>query len=52
MKTTIIAAILALSPAIGFAMGCSGAKHETAMSCAEGTVYNADSAACEPLTTG
>ena len=52
MKTTIIAAILALTPAIGFAMGCSGAKHDTAMSCAEGTMYNAETGTCAPVTTG
>jgi len=51
MKTTIIAAILALSPAIGFAMGCGGAKHDTAMSCAEGTLYDAKTGTCAPLTT-
>lgn len=49
MKTTIIAAVLALSPAIGFAMGCNGAKHETAMSCADGTVYDTASGTCAPL---
>ena len=50
MKTTLIAALLALTPALGFAMGCSS-KHETAMSCAEGSIWNAEAGACTPLAS-
>lgn len=50
MKTTIIAAILALSPAIGFAMGCSS-THEVTMTCADGTMWNAETSTCVPLST-
>lgn len=43
IKTLLAAAALATLPALGFA-ACSG-SHQ-AMSCAEGTVWDADSGTC------
>ena len=44
IKTLLAAAALALVPALGFA-ACSGSSHQ-AMSCAEGTVWDAESGTC------
>ena len=49
MKSMMIAGILVLTPMAGFAMGCSGGHGKQAMSCAEGTIYDADKGACVPL---
>lgn len=43
-KTTLAALALVLTPALASAM-CSDKSHQ-AMSCAEGTVYDAASASC------
>ena len=55
MKTKTLLAVLALavSPTVALAMGCSGhAKSEdTAMSCAEGTTFDAETQRCVPQTT-
>lgn len=53
-KTTLAAALLALSPTFAFAMGCNSEKHmeTTAMSCAEGMVMDAETNTCIPLVTG
>ncbi|MEM9580782.1 MAG: carbohydrate-binding module family 14 protein [Pseudomonadota bacterium] len=48
MKITVIATLLAIAPALGFAMGCSGG-HDAAMSCADGTMWHAESETCVPL---
>ncbi|RED14052.1 adenylosuccinate lyase [Pontivivens insulae] len=48
MKTAIVAALLILSPAAAFAAGCSG-SHQ-AMSCADGTTYDAQSGTCVATT--
>lgn len=49
-KTLLATLALALAPSIGFA-ACSGYGHsETAsISCAEGSVYDADTKACVPV---
>ena len=53
-KTTLVAALLALSPTFAFAMGCSYGAHTetTAMSCAEGMVMDAETNTCVPVVTG
>ena len=52
-KTLLAALVLALSPGFAFAM-CSGLGHtkteDITMSCAAGTVYDAESRACVPTT--
>lgn len=45
IKTLLAAAALTLTPVLGFAQ-CSGGHSEAAMSCAEGTVYDAASGTC------
>jgi hypothetical protein len=45
-KTLAVALVLTLAPTLSFAMGCSGYKHQQAMSCADGTVYDADTQSC------
>ena len=48
IKTAALTAVLALAPSLALAMGCSGFGHETeqAMSCAEGTVWDAETETC------
>ncbi len=49
-KTLFAAAVLALTPALAMAE-CSWGKHEQqAMTCADGTVYDADSNTCKVVT--
>jgi hypothetical protein len=50
LKTTLAALALTLAPSVALAMGgCSDAKHEqTAMSCAQGQVFDAAKGACVP----
>ena len=54
IKTTLVAALLALSPTFALAMGCGFGEHTetTAMSCAEGTILDEESGTCVPLVTG
>ncbi len=49
MKIALTAATLMLLPSLGMAMGCNHSKQ--AMSCAAGTVYDADSHTCVATTT-
>ncbi|GGX48309.1 hypothetical protein GCM10007385_15210 [Tateyamaria omphalii] len=50
-KTLVVALALTLAPTLTFAMGCNYGKHEQqAMSCAEGTVYDADTNRCVTAT--
>ena len=57
MKMKLLLATLAVTvtPSLALAMGC-GFGHEkadtVAMSCAEGSVYSADTQNCVPITTG
>lgn len=47
IKTLTVALALTLTPALGLAMGCNSSKHEQqAMSCATGTVYDAETNTC------
>lgn len=48
MKTLLSAAILALAPALAFA-ACGG-HSEQAMTCADGTVYDAASGSCKVVS--
>ena len=55
MKTKMLLATLALavSPSIALAMGCSGGHskaEEVTMSCAAGSVFDAESQRCVPTT--
>ncbi|MCR9127845.1 MAG: adenylosuccinate lyase [Rhodobacteraceae bacterium] len=45
IKTALAALALTILPAVSFAM-CSGSKSHQAMSCAQGTVYDAASGSC------
>ena len=52
-KTVLFAATLAVLPGLSMAMGCNSLKHDTtAMSCAEGTMMDAETGTCVPITTG
>ena len=51
IKTLAIALALTTLPTLGLAMGCSGSKHEQAMSCGEGTSYDSEAGKCLPVTT-
>ena len=52
-KTFLTAAILALSPTLGFAM-CTGAGHAETQTtaCAEGTSFDAELQRCVPVISG
>jgi hypothetical protein len=52
VKTLLSAAVLAILPGLTFAM-CSGEAKldQQAMSCAEGTQWDAQTATCTPVTT-
>ena len=51
VKAFLSAAILALSPVAGFA-ACTGYGHETqAMTCAEGSVYDAATNTCKVISS-
>jgi hypothetical protein len=52
VKTLLSAAVLAMLPGLAFAQ-CSGqaAHDQQAMSCAEGTQWDAQTATCTPVTT-
>ena len=45
-KAALSVIVLSLAPVSALAAGCSG-HQEAAMSCAEGTVWNPDTTACE-----
>ena len=49
-KTVLVALALTLAPTLSLAMGCNYGKHEQAMSCAAGTVYDADTKTCVSTT--
>lgn len=50
LKIALVTAAL-MTPTLGFAMGCSGAKHETSMSCAAGSTYDSATGSCQPVST-
>jgi hypothetical protein len=49
MKIALATATLMLLPSLGMAMGCNHSKQ--AMSCAAGSVYDADTNTCVATTT-
>jgi len=51
-KTLLAALALTLAPSLGLAQGCGFGHIETqAMSCAEGTTYDAEKQICVPKAT-
>ena len=50
-KTVLAALALTLAPTLGLAQGCNYGKHQQAMSCAPGTVYDAGTQSCVATTT-
>ena len=51
IKTLAAAVALTLIPAMGFAYECNfGKQKQAAMSCSEGSVYDAQSGTCVPTT--
>jgi hypothetical protein len=51
IKTLAAAVALTLIPAMGFAYECNDGKQQQAsMSCAEGSVYDAQTGTCVPTT--
>lgn len=51
IKTLAIALTLTVAPTLSLAMGCSYGKEKQAMSCAEGTQYDATTHSCLPVST-
>lgn len=49
MKTLLVTMLLAAAPGLAIAQ-CFGGKHESAMSCTEGMVYDAETRACVKVT--
>jgi len=53
MKSLMTAAALMILPGLALAMGCSGSKHDDmAMSCAQGTTWDAATNTCVEVVTG
>lgn len=53
IKTTVAALLLTLAPGLAIAMGCQGDHgQQAAISCAEGTMWDAEESACVPIATG
>lgn len=52
MKTILAALALAIAPTLAIAEGCSSRHSEQAMSCGEGTVWDADTQSCVEQVTG
>lgn len=50
MKTLAIATLLALSPALAFAMGCNK-SHDTVASCPAGQTWDSEAGACTDSAT-
>ncbi len=51
IKTLAAAVALTIIPAMGFAYECNyGKQKQASMSCAEGSVYDAESGTCQPTT--
>lgn len=46
IKTLTVALALTLTPALALAEGCNFGKHQQAMSCSAGTVYDAETNSC------
>lgn len=55
IKMTLAALALTLSPGLALAYECNSSKYmmeTTAMSCAEGSVMDAETGTCVPMVTG
>lgn len=52
LKTIAFAGLVCLSPTLTMAMGCQGGAHQAAMSCAEGSIWDADARRCVTDITG
>ena len=50
-KTVLVSAALTLGTTVSAYAGCTHHQQQ-AMSCAEGSVYDAETKACVPMTTG
>ena len=50
LKVMTIAATLSLAPGLALAM-CSGAKHQQAQSCADGSTWDSASQSCVPIAS-
>jgi hypothetical protein len=52
IKTMLFAAVMAVLPGLSFAM-CTGDSHasQEAMTCADGTQWDAETATCVPVTS-
>lgn len=51
MKTLLTALALTALPSLAIAMGCSYGHTTASMSCAEGTVLDAETGTCVPTTS-
>ncbi|MEM7438746.1 MAG: hypothetical protein AAF393_04040 [Pseudomonadota bacterium] len=51
MKTIALAAAIAMTPVLAFAMGCHGSDHTTAASCPQGQVWDGEQGACTDVTS-
>ena len=51
MKTLLAALAITVAPTLAFAECGWGKAHETAMSCAEGSTWDADSRSCVPVAS-
>lgn len=52
MKTILVALTLTVLPTLSLAMGCSSQHETTAMTCAEGMVFDAETQRCVTVVTG
>lgn len=55
IKMTVAAFVLTLLPGFAVAMGCQGGEHssqQAAISCADGTMWDAEAEACMPIVSG
>lgn len=51
LKTVLAAALLAIAPTLGLAMGCNDHSNEQASSCAEGFSWDKDAGTCVEQVT-
>jgi len=51
MKTAAFAIALTLAPTLSLATGCGFGHTKQAMSCAEGSTYDAETRTCVPVST-
>lgn len=51
IKLAVVAVALTLAPTLSLAAGCSYGKQQQAMTCATGSIYDAEAGKCVPATT-